>query len=140
MTLIASEYTAAVATTDGSLNLASDPQAVRALAQDLAAAIAQFSPDVVVHWNSTDHAVLAHVVAELLGVGRAEITEDLGLLTLDPDVRGLTRAVLVGTSFRFVLRTGSVRTMLEQSGVDLVAVVEHTPGGGFHFAADEASR
>lgn len=114
----------AVTSTDDSgvtrFEFATDPAAVNALGTALAGAARAQNPTVVLSWAGEDDSVLAHVVASELGVARAVIELDLGLLTVSPPLAEASRAVLVGTQFTADRQIESIATMLDSRGHALV--------------------
>jgi len=68
-----------------------------------------------------DDAVLAHVVARELGVPRATIEEDLGLLTLSPRLPDGSRVAFVGLARLSERDLAAALTLLEGAGHTLTA-------------------
>lgn len=67
----------------------------------------------VLSWAAKDDIVLAHIVASALGVPRAVVELDLGLITISRPLPSGSRAVLVAPQFSAERPIGSIATMLE---------------------------
>jgi hypothetical protein len=74
----------------------------------------------IVGFVDPDDSVVAHVVARELGVPRATIEEDLGLLTLSPELPTGSRVVLIGLAERSTRDTAGALSMLEGHGFELI--------------------
>jgi hypothetical protein len=82
------------------LDTARSPRDVDVLGEGLAEEIrAAASPAALVVWDTSDEAVLAHVVARYLGIGVLRAFEVEGLLGLDPDVGPGAPVALLATQW-----------------------------------------
>jgi hypothetical protein len=97
-----------------------DPAAVNVLGAAMAEAARALNPTVVLSWAGEGDSVLAHVVAAELGVTRAVIELDLGLLTISPPLADASRALLVGGQLTADRQIEPIATMLDSRGHTLV--------------------
>ncbi|PWB97976.1 hypothetical protein [Homoserinimonas hongtaonis] len=124
-------------TVDGRLDLALNPAAVTELGSLIAEQAREHSPSLVLSWAGDD-IVLAHAVASALGIPRAVVSLDLGLITVDPQVAPSTRGVLVGSHFTSDGPVASIATMLGERGHELVlaaALMGDAAGADVPFTA-----
>ncbi|QEE62385.1 hypothetical protein FVA74_12975 [Salinibacterium sp. dk2585] len=101
------------------LELALDPAAVQLLGAAIADRAREHSPSLVLSWAGDD-IVLAHAVASALGVPRAVVSLDLGLISVDPQLEAGTRGMLVASTFTSETPIASIATMLGERGHELV--------------------
>lgn len=121
---------------DGStwIDMSTRPDAVEEIGQAVARAVADRNAGAVIGWLSADETVLAHIVARELGVPRAVIDEDLGLLTVSPELSSGSSVLVVATSFDQYPSLQAVRTLLENSDHHVVGVVRLDAESGIQFA------
>jgi hypothetical protein len=104
------------------LNTARSPQDVDVLGAGLAEEIrAAAAPAAVVVWDTSDEAVLAHVVARHLDAGVLRAFEIEGILGLDPDIEDGTQVALLATQWG-ERRLATLRTLVTNRGGRIVAV------------------
>jgi hypothetical protein len=104
------------------LNTAQSPPDVDVLGAALAEEIrAVAAPAALVVWDTSDEAVLAHVVARHLGVGVLRASEAEGLLALTPDLTAGTPLALLATQWG-ERRLATLRTLVANRGGRVVAV------------------
>ncbi|OLT08863.1 hypothetical protein BJF90_12110 [Pseudonocardia sp. CNS-004] len=104
------------------LNTARSPRDVDVLGARLAEEIrAVAAPTALVVWDTSDEAVLAHVVARSLDVGVLRAFEVEGILGLDPDIADGTPVALLATQWG-ERRLATLRTLVENRGGRTVAV------------------
>jgi len=104
----------------GRFDLVVDPAAATAVGQALAERAREQNPTVVLSWAGEDDIVLAHIVASELGVPRAVVELDLGLITVSRALPEGSRAVLVAPQFSAERPVASIATMLGTRGHTLV--------------------
>jgi hypothetical protein len=101
---------------------AQSPRDVDVLGEGLAEEIrAAASPAALIVWDTSDEAVLAHVVARHLGIGVLRASEVEGLLGLDPDVGPGTPVALLATQWG-ERRLATLRKLVANRGGRTVAV------------------
>jgi hypothetical protein len=104
------------------VDLGLDPTCAETIGDRLATLLAEHNASLVLSWAGENDTVLAHMVARRLGVPRASIELDLGLLTVGQPVNEGTRAVLVGVESSASRSAQVVATLLAGHGSELVAV------------------
>lgn len=111
----------ALRTDDGEgFDFAADPAAATAVGASLADAARSATPSVVLSWSGEDDIVLAHVVAASLGIPRASVELDLGLLTVSPALADGGRVLCVAPRFTAEHPLSPLVTMLAARGHELV--------------------
>jgi hypothetical protein len=103
------------------VDLGLNPPLAETLGNTLAVLLAQCDATLVLSWAGENDILLAHMVARRLGIPRASIELDLGLLTVGHPVSGGTRAVLVGVAASSAPSAQVVATLLSEHGSQLVA-------------------
>jgi hypothetical protein len=107
---------------DGAYDLAADPTAATRAGAALAEMVRSAEATVVLSWAGENESLLAHVVASELGLPRAVVELDLGLLTVSPPLAEASRVVLVATEFSARRPIDSIATMLASRNHQLTAV------------------
>jgi hypothetical protein len=111
------------------IDTASQPATMEQLGAELASMVEAFRPSAVVCWLDADEVVLAHCVARALGVPVSRADENLGLLTLEPELPSdVQRVLMVASSWRMETPVGSLFSLLENRGKRVCAVVSLLPG------------
>jgi hypothetical protein len=95
------------------LNTGLDPVLVETVGAAIADRLREHEPDVLVIWDSSDEAVLAHTVANRLKVRVARAFEESGLLFLDQDLAPGARAALLATVWASPRRLSSLALLTE---------------------------
>jgi hypothetical protein len=104
------------------LNTAQSPRDVDVVGAGLAGEIrAVATPAALVVWDTSDEAVLAHVVARNLDVGVLRAFEVEGLLGVSPDIAAGAPVVLLATQWG-ERRLANLRTLVASRGGQTVAV------------------
>lgn len=111
------------------IDTASRPSVVAALGAEIAVLSHRFGADAVACWVSDDESVLAHSIAVALDVPVARADENLGLLTLDPELPGAARSVLlVATAWTMEHPLAPLASLLTNRGKTVAAAVSLLPG------------
>lgn len=76
-----------------------DPASLNVLAADTTAGLQGLDISLVVSWLSPNENVLAHAIASSLSVPRVAVDEDLGLISVFPDVAPRSTILIVGSEF-----------------------------------------
>lgn len=104
------------------LNTAQSPRDVDVLGEGLAGEIrAVAAPAALVVWDTSDEAVLAHVVARCLDIGVVRAFEVEGLLGVSPEIAAGTPVALLATQWG-ERRLASLRKLVANRGGQTVAV------------------
>jgi len=104
------------------LNTAQSPRDVDVVGEGMAAQIrAVAAPAALVVWDTSDEAVLAHVVARNLDVGVLRAFEVEGLLRVSPDIPAGAPVALLATQWS-ERRLANLRTLVANRGGQTVAV------------------
>ncbi|RNE56512.1 hypothetical protein [Cryobacterium tepidiphilum] len=121
---------------DGStwIDMSTRPDAIENIGQAVAHEVKNLGAGAVIGWLSADETVLAHIVARELGVPRAVIDVDLGLLTISPELQPNCDVLVVATSLDQYPSLQAIRTVLESNGHHVVAVVSLDAQSGLEFA------
>jgi hypothetical protein len=81
------------------LDTARAPAALEVIGEALAASLQDYRLDVLLVWDASDNAVLAHAVARRLRIGVARASEHEGLLFFDPPLPTAGAAAVVATAW-----------------------------------------
>jgi hypothetical protein len=119
------------------MDMSTRPDAVEEVGRAVARAVADRGAGAVVGWPRPDETVLAHIVARELRVPRAVVNEDLGLLTMSPELAADARVLVVATSLDQYPSLQAVRTLLESGGHHVVGVVTVGAEHGLQFPDQE---
>lgn len=108
--------------------LLADPQLVERTGSGLAARLREVAPTAVACWDSSEDAVLAHVVARELGTGVWRATEIEGIVALERELPAGARVALVGERFRTGPAVAGLSGVVVHGGGSVVAVASVHPG------------
>lgn len=108
----------------------SDPELVETVGKAIASSVADPRISAVVGWFDADQAVLTHVVARELGVPRAAVDADLGLLNLYPRLRGAHGVLVLTPLHTGLVSLSSLKTFLERAGHTVIAAIGLDPDLG----------
>jgi hypothetical protein len=103
------------------VNTAASPRSVDVLGEGLAEALRPAQAHALVIWDTSDEAVLAHVVAFRLGVCVLRASELEGIIALDREVEPSARLVPLATCWSS-RRLAAVRGVINSRGGRTVAV------------------
>lgn len=81
------------------LDTARAPAALEGIATAFADSLREYRPEVLLVWDTSDNAVLAHAVARRLGIDVARAFEQEGLLSFDPPLGEGRAAALIAASW-----------------------------------------
>lgn len=105
------------------LDTARSPAAVEVIGGALADALRPHRPRMLLAWDSSDSAVILHVVARFLGVGLARAVNDMGALFVDPPgVSEIGDVALIGTAWDEAGPLSALRRLATGRGGRVVAV------------------
>ncbi|MCU1570177.1 MAG: hypothetical protein JWR33_918 [Naasia sp.] len=111
------------------IDTASDPLAVDEIGRAISDSVQSARPDAVACWVGDDESVLAHTVARALRVPVIRAEEDMGLLTLEPNLGDSVHSVLMlATSWSRRCPPGPLYSMLTERGKSVTAVLSLLPG------------
>ncbi|MEV4330997.1 hypothetical protein AB0K02_10705 [Streptomyces sp. NPDC049597] len=104
------------------LNTAVSSEAVEFVGRSLADALRPHDATTVVFWNTSDEAVLGHVVARELGAAVVRADEVEGVVALSADIPAGARVALLATAWTHPMRLQALVTMARLVRVEIVAV------------------
>lgn len=102
----------------------SNPKLVTRLGETIAQATGDLGVGAVVSWYDADDNVLGHVVAHTLGVPRAAVIEDLGLLYIEPALPTESKVLVVGAHIDAVRNRSILVDALTGAGHSVVGIVD----------------
>lgn len=111
------------------------PHQVDVLADAVIAELSGIPTDVIVSWFNAEDTVVAHVIADKLGASRAVVDEDMGILTIEPNLTPNSRILIVGSvsSFSEIRTEDAMRTVLGNENHTVVGIAKIDSGEGLHF-------
>ncbi|HET6356866.1 hypothetical protein [Streptomyces sp.] len=104
------------------LNTAVSSAAVELVGRSLSEALRPYRPTAVTFWNSSDEAVLGHVVARELGAAVVRADDVEGLVALSTEIAPDARVVLLATAWTNPMRLQALVAMARVGPVEIVAV------------------
>ncbi|MFE5665896.1 hypothetical protein ACFQ7W_18410 [Streptomyces niveus] len=110
------------------LNTQVSPAAADLIGRAVADAVRDLAPDRVSVWESSDEAVLAHVVALATGATVVRVADESGITSVTPGITPGDRVVLLATAWE-PRRLQTMLGLLRGGGAEVAAVaaVLHTP-------------
>jgi len=99
-----------------------DPDGAEQLGQELASRLARTRPDVLLVWEDVEDVVLGYVVARVLGVTMVRAYDAEGIVACSGEIGRNARAVAVTDSVRDPTVMRALRSVVERSGGELVAI------------------
>ena len=105
------------------IDLSVSPEYAEELGTAIAKRVAEYDPQLIVTWMLPDEAVLAHIVARILGISSAHAELDLGLITVDRELCPSMRILLLTTIDDQYRRLNSLNTLFIEHGHTVVAAV-----------------
>jgi hypothetical protein len=100
----------------------SDPAGAEQLGQALGSRLARTRPDVLLVWEDVEDVVLGYVVARVLGVTVVRTYDAEGIVACSGEIGRGARAVAVTDSVRDPTVMRALRSVVERSGGELVAI------------------
>jgi hypothetical protein len=124
---------------DGSswFDFSRNPRELETVGAAIAGTGSELGTEAVVSWLDPDETVLAHVVASHLGVPRASVDVDLGLLTLGPELEFNRSVLLVASAFTRFRTAESLRSLLEDHGHTVVGAVSLSETSGLQVTLSD---
>lgn len=99
-----------------------DPVGAELLGRELARLLAPVRPDVLLVWQDVEDVVLGYVVARVLNVSMIRAYDAEGIVGCSGEIRRGARAVAVTDAVREPTVVRALRSVVERSGGELVAV------------------
>ncbi len=99
-----------------------DPAGAEQLGRALASRLARTQPDVLLVWEDVEDVVLGYVVARVLGVTMVRAYDAEGIVACSGEIGREARAVAVTDSVRDPTVMRALRSVVERSGGELVAI------------------
>ncbi|MDX3107932.1 hypothetical protein ACIBO5_02675 [Nonomuraea angiospora] len=111
------------------LNTGVSPGDIETIGRAMADALRGYRPAAVVIWNTSDEAVLAHVIARELDISVVRAEQIEGVVVLHPDVAPGTEVALIATTWDRPEKVTTLQNLIatKQADVTVVAAVLHTP-------------
>jgi adenine/guanine phosphoribosyltransferase-like PRPP-binding protein len=100
----------------------SDPAGVEELGRELASRLARTRPEVLLVWQDVEDLVLGYVVARALGVTMVRAYDAEGIVACSGEIGNNVRAVAVTDTVRDPTVMRALRSLVERSGGELVAI------------------
>lgn len=99
-----------------------DPAGAEHLGRELAARLASVRPDVLLVWQDVEDVVLGYVVARALDVAMIRAYDAEGIVACSGEIPRQARAVAVTDAVRDPTVMRALRSVVERSGGELVAI------------------
>jgi hypothetical protein len=99
-----------------------DPEGAERLGKAIAERARHLDPKVIVVWEETEDAVLAHIVARELDVRAVRTWNEEGLVAHTGPLHEADRALILADAFRDVVPLRAIKAFVEQQGGEVVGV------------------
>lgn len=107
---------------EGKYSGLADPAGAELLGRELARRLAPVRPDVLLVWQDVEDVVLGYVVARALDVSMIRAYDAEGIVACSGEIRQEARAIAVTDAVRDPTVMRALRSVVERSGGELVAV------------------